>query len=298
MKFTPIPVVPVLYSEKISAPVLVIEIRSIERIDILASFGVILDECDTKRLTDSLGTKKTTTLFFYPKNASFQEIRCVFFAKDADIHEERAKLLRSVQDEVYAYYPHFDEKEALHACVLSLYLFCVYKTKPDTKKVYFLYSDADYAEELHKELPLLEAVYQARDIVNMPSYDLYPESFMQLFREKKWKHFSVEIFGEEDLKKMGCNLICAVGAGSDRESYMVVLTPKNPPQTEKYALVGKGVTFDSGGVQIKPDKGMEDMKCDMAGGAAVFALASYLDSLDTLPVNITLAVGLTENMTG
>lgn len=90
----------------------------------------------------------------------------------------------------------------------------------------------------------------------------------------------------------------AVGAGSDYHPYMVVLTPKNPPKTEKYALIGKGVTFDAGGIQIKPDTAMLDMKCDMSGAAGMLGVAEYLDTRSTLPVDLTIAVGLTENMTG
>lgn len=162
----------------------------------------------------------------------------------------------------------------------------------------FLYTEPVSEFGIIQKMPLLESIITARNLVNTPSYDLYPATFVDRFRQRKWKHFDVHVFWESELKEMGCNLILAVGAGTEKESYMVVLTPKKSPKTEKYALVGKWVTFDSWGVQIKPDKGMEDMKCDMAGGATVFAVASYLDSLDELPLDITFAVGLVENMTG
>lgn len=71
---------------------------------------------------------------------------------------------------------------------------------------------------------------------------------------------------------------------------MVIIKPKNPPKGEKYGFIGKGVTFDAGGIQIKPDTAMLDMKCDMSGAAGMIALAMYLDTLSTLPVNITVGV--------
>ena len=121
---------------------------------------------------------------------------------------------------------------------------------------------------------------------------------VKFIQEKNWKNFDIEIFWESALRDLGCNLIRAVGHGSIRESFMVILKPKKWLNTEKYALVGKGVTFDSGGIQIKPDKYMLDMKCDMAGSAGILGVAMYLDTLEKLPVDIIIGLGFVENMTG
>ena len=68
-------------------------------------------------------------------------------------------------------------------------------------------------------------------------------------------------------------------------------------ESKTFGLIGKGVTFDAGGIQIKPDKAMLDMKCDMAGAAWMLGVALYLDSLESLPVNVIIGLGLVENMT-
>ena len=79
---------------------------------------------------------------------------------------------------------------------------------------------------------------------------------------------------------------------------MVILKPKKEISGEKYAFIGKGVTFDAGGIQIKPDKYMLDMKCDMAGAAGMLGVALYLDTLDVLPIHAIFGLGIVENMTG
>lgn len=184
---------------------------------------------------------------------------------------------------------------AFHAFALATYSDTPFKKQE--KVVREIYVPELMSKDVEKEIPLLEAIFHARDRVNAPAETLYPASFVREIQSRNWKHFNVEVFGEEELEKIGCNLLLAVGKGSRRESYMVVLSPKNPPKSEKYSLVGKGVTFDAGGIQIKPDKYMVDMKCDMAGAAAVIGVAEYLDTFDMLPVNLVCAIGLVENMT-
>ncbi len=78
---------------------------------------------------------------------------------------------------------------------------------------------------------------------------------------------------------------------------MVILERINDKKKDTYALIGKGVTFDAGGIQIKPDTAMLDMKCDMSGAAGMLGVARYLDTFDTLPVNLIIGLGITENMT-
>jgi leucyl aminopeptidase len=90
--------------------------------------------------------------------------------------------------------------------------------------------------------------------------------------------------------------LLGVGKGSERESRMVVLTHRGgAPDGPVLALVGKGVTFDSGGLSLKPNEGMKTMKCDMAGGATVLGAMVAVARL-RLPVNVTGLVGLVENM--
>ncbi len=193
--------------------------------------------------------------------------------------------------------PAVDVMDAYESLYLSTYHYQKYLSKKKDYQ-YALLVDVAGISALEAKTPLYDAIYWARDMINMPPKDMNPEGMVRDILNKSWNHFNVEVFDKARLESLGCNLLVAVGAGSAKPPYMVVLTPKNPPKTEKYALIGKGVTFDAGGIQIKPDTAMLDMKCDMSGAAGMIGVARYLDTLSTLPVDVTIAIGLTENMTG
>lgn len=138
----------------------------------------------------------------------------------------------------------------------------------------------------------------ARDLVNQPALDLYPASFADQVK----KHFAgtgvrVQVADEKALAKQNCGGLLGVGRGSARPPRLVTLTYKPAKAKSHIALVGKGVTFDSGGLCIKPGTGMITMKCDMAGAAAVAATTAAIAALD-LPVAVTTYLCLAENMTG
>ncbi|MFM9011314.1 MAG: leucyl aminopeptidase family protein, partial [Planctomycetota bacterium] len=117
----------------------------------------------------------------------------------------------------------------------------------------------------------------------------------------------IEIWDEDRLVRERCNAILAVGRGSSRPPRLVILRYRGAGRTGQgrssatpappLALVGKGVTFDSGGLSLKPSEGMLTMKCDMSGAAAVLAAAATIASLE-LPLDVTVGIGLVENMTG
>jgi leucyl aminopeptidase len=140
----------------------------------------------------------------------------------------------------------------------------------------------------------------ARRLVNLPPDDLYPESFAeQAATVASQTGMQAEIWDEDRLAREGCRAMLAVGRGSVRAPRLVLLTYRgrgsdSPPDL---ALVGKGVTFDSGGLSLKPSEGMLTMKCDMAGGATMLAAAATIAALK-LPINLVAAIGLVENMTG
>jgi leucyl aminopeptidase len=143
------------------------------------------------------------------------------------------------------------------------------------------------------------AVAVARDLVNEPASDLYPESFARravaLGRKAGLR---TRVLGPKELEKRGMRLILGVGQGSARPPRLVHLTYE-PPKKRKNArptvLVGKGITFDSGGLSLKPNSAMLDMKVDMAGAAAVVgAMLAVAEIKPTHPVHGVLA--LAENM--
>jgi leucyl aminopeptidase len=140
-----------------------------------------------------------------------------------------------------------------------------------------------------------ECTLLARRWVNEPPANVYPESFVSFATEQTaGLDVEIEVWDEERLKKENCNCLLAVGRGSNRGSRLMVMTYRGADHAP-LALVGKGVTFDSGGLSIKPTDGMKAMKCDMAGAAtAVAALIGI--ARRKLPVHVVALVGLVENM--
>lgn len=124
-----------------------------------------------------------------------------------------------------------------------------------------------------------QATCLARDLVNTPAQDMLPADLVQVARDiaKEQEQVSVRVFDRTALKKMGAGGILGVSQGSDHDPYLVEMhyTPKKPSKKHIF-LVGKAVTFDSGGLSIKPAQGMETMKCDMAGAAAVLGAFSAI----------------------
>jgi len=142
-----------------------------------------------------------------------------------------------------------------------------------------------------------ESVNIVRELVNLPAGELYPESFAQRAKELATDFgLGCGVFDENWLKqeRMGC--ILAVGQASDRPPRLVVLEYDGAPgDSRRIAFVGKGVTFDSGGLSLKTNENMLTMKCDMAGAATVLGALIAVARLK-LPVNISGYMGLVENM--
>jgi leucyl aminopeptidase len=139
----------------------------------------------------------------------------------------------------------------------------------------------------------------ARRLVNTAPDDLYPQSFADEAASVAGRTgLEIEIWDEDRLAKENCRAILAVGRGSVRPPRLVLLRHRGGRgQAPQLALVGKGVTFDSGGLSLKPSESMLTMKCDMAGGAAMLAAIATISALE-LPIDVVAAIGLVENMTG
>jgi leucyl aminopeptidase len=142
----------------------------------------------------------------------------------------------------------------------------------------------------------------ARRLVNTSPDDIYPQSFADEAAAVAGRTgMEIEIWDEDRLARERCQAILAVGRGSSRPPRLVLLRYRGGSRSADaqpaLALVGKGVTFDSGGLSLKPSDSMLTMKCDMAGGAAVLAAAATIAALK-LPIDLVAAIGLAENMTG
>lgn len=141
-----------------------------------------------------------------------------------------------------------------------------------------------------------ESVCLARDFVNVPSSHKFPESYAEFIRGfAEDAGLKVEILDEKQLEKEGFGGILAVGQGSIRPPRLVRLHHSPRKAKKKVALVGKGITFDTGGISLKPGAGMGEMIMDMGGSAAVVAATVAAAKLD-LNVELTTTVPLAENM--
>ncbi|MEV6649863.1 leucyl aminopeptidase [Streptomyces sp. NPDC051219] len=136
----------------------------------------------------------------------------------------------------------------------------------------------------------------ARDLINTPPNDLTPEAFAAVAAAAgKENGIKVQVLDEKALVKGGYGGILGVGKGSEAPPRLVRLSYTHPKATKSLAFVGKGITYDSGGISLKPAGHNETMKCDMSGAAAVFAAVVSAAKLG-LAVNVTGWLALAENM--
>ncbi|WP_269936805.1 leucyl aminopeptidase [Arthrobacter sp. HY1533] len=159
-----------------------------------------------------------------------------------------------------------------------------------------LAKDPELAAALERASVVAKAVNATRTLVNEPPSRLYPSTFADAAKElAKGLPVKVTILDEKRLLKDGYGGIMGVGQGSARPPRMVKLEYKSERAVATLAFVGKGITFDSGGISIKPGAGMVTMKCDMAGAAAVLNAVLAVAALG-LPVNVTGWLCIAENM--
>ncbi len=185
--------------------------------------------------------------------------------------------------------PH-DSRLAALAFALGTYRFIRYR-KAEDKPVRLELPGGVDGEALTRTV---EAVFLARDLINTPANDMGPAELEQAARELAARHgASVRTTVGDDLIAANFPLIHAVGAGSNRAPRLIDATWGNP-QHPKVTLIGKGVCFDSGGLDIKPESGMLNMKKDMGGAATVLALGHMLMAA-RIPLRLRLLIPAVEN---
>ena len=149
--------------------------------------------------------------------------------------------------------------------------------------------------EIDLKLAVIDGVFFTRDLINAPANVLTTTSFAKQLSALSKLGLTVEVLDEAELEKLGMRTLLCVGQGSDSPSKVVVMQWKGGGDEPPFALVGKGVVFDTGGISIKPAAGMEDMTMDM-GGAGVVAGAMKALALRNAKANVVGVVGLVENM--
>jgi leucyl aminopeptidase len=144
--------------------------------------------------------------------------------------------------------------------------------------------------------PAGDGVVLARDLVNAPPNEIYPVAYANRIQELTKLGLEVEILGEAQMEKLGMHALLGVGLGSERESQLAIMRWNGGKKGAAPAcLVGKGVTFDTGGISLKPGNNMWDMKGDMGGSAAVVGTMCALATRKA-KANVVGIVGLVENM--
>ena len=193
--------------------------------------------------------------------------------------------------------------------VLKSYRFDKYRTtepkakKPTLTEIVFVMKSATEAKKRFAPMKkIAEGVFFTRDLVTEPGNELYPKTFAdRVKKELTPLGVKVKIIGEAQMKKLGMGSFLSVGHGSDKESKLVIMEytglPKSAKAKDKQPIcfVGKGITFDTGGISLKPGAGMWDMKFDMGGAGAVVGAMKALAGRKA-KANIVGAIALAENM--
>ena len=214
-----------------------------------------------------------------------------------------ARQLRGVTSLVFAL-PASTEAEVLavlEGAALGAYAYTDYRvdslesTKLPATSI-IVATDLDGAELVTKATISATAVHTVRDLVNMPPSHLYPETFAeQAVALAAGTGATVEVLDEQALAAGGFGGILGVGQGSSRGPRLVKVVWNPAGASQHLALVGKGITFDSGGLSLKPPASMIGMKYDMTGAATVLAVALAVARLE-LPVRVTAWLCLAENL--
>ena len=257
--------------------------------------------------------KKGQTLTVLAPGAGLQRVVLIGLGKDADhtLHgmEEAGGLAGAALAKDSLAVIGLDGMPADHAAraalgaVLRSYRFDRYRTKeaengkPKLERLAVLTDDPDAARAAWPALDgIAQGVQLARDLITEPPNVLYPAEMAERCRALEELGVEVEVLGPAELQERGFGALLAVAQGSAHEARVVVMRwAGGAADAQPLCFVGKGVTFDTGGISLKPGANMGDMKWDMAGAGAVVGLMAAL-ARRKAQANVVGLVGLTENM--
>ena len=197
---------------------------------------------------------------------------------------------------------------AVEGLILGSYRFSAFRSEktapkdPGLRKITVLSDAKDAKKQSAHGAAVATAVATARDLVNTPPSHLFPAEFAKRAKALgESAGLEVEVLDDKELRKAGYGGVIGVGQGSSRPPRLVRLIhrgsrlTKNPKKAKKVALVGKGITFDTGGISVKPAASMHHMTSDMGGAAAVIATVTLAAQLE-LPIDVIATVPMAENM--
>lgn len=198
----------------------------------------------------------------------------------ATLSNELSLLIQTIEDAFYCF--HVREKQ----------------TKPPCLETINLLMNGNN-DKLQDELVLAKAINYTRDLGNLPANMCTPTILAQKALEiaNTCEKMSLKVLTEAEMKTLGMNTILAVSQGSKEEARFIEMNFKNGGDKAPIVLIGKGVTFDSGGICIKPSPGMGEMKFDMCGAASVLGTMKAIIELN-LPLNVIGLIAASENLPG
>ena len=227
------------------------------------------------------------TFFSYIKN--FKHINSIDVYADS-LSENKERSIKFISEFTFGFQ-------------LKSYTFNKYKTLNKdkiNKKINFKIVTS-YKEKVQREYKyydaIKEGVFLSRDLVSEPPNVLNPKRYTEEIKKLSKLGLKIEILNEAKLKRLGMHSLLGVGQGSENETFLVVIKWNGAKSNsgKPLAFVGKGVTFDTGGISLKPARFMEEMKYDMGGSAVVVGLMKSL-AIRKAKVNAVGVVGLVENM--
>jgi leucyl aminopeptidase len=245
------------------------------------------------------------------KKADFtmDKLRCACATAARHVKSLKLKEFSTSLDFIYTDKP-LDQiiQAVVEGVFLGLYQFTPFKTV-DRDKITEIkeFTIVEEKDETYKSILsaakeaeiIVNAVYFTRDMVSHPGNKMTPTDMANEARKvSKRKNVKLTIFDEAKIKKLGMNALAGVAKGSDEPARFIILEYRGGKKTAPViAFVGKGLTFDSGGICIKPPEKMDEMKSDMAGGAAVMGAIMAASDLK-LKVNVVGLIPATENLPG
>jgi leucyl aminopeptidase len=261
---------------------------------------------------DQKGDKKSVKLFFVKKlkKESYLDLdsKRVLIKVDSlkDREELRLKSAKAVsllnRENVQSVtLPDIENIDAVvEGILLSNYQFLKYKSKPSKNSLSTVYLPKKLSKEserrVQRAIQVVESTNYTKDLINSAPNEINPTTMVKVAKElSKELPLEIKVLSKKDLKREGMNLFLAVGRASVHSPAMVKLSHKPKKAKKRVLLVGKGLTYDSGGLSLKPSSFMETMKSDKSGASAVLGVMRAVSKLN-LNVEVHGYLGIAENM--
>jgi leucyl aminopeptidase len=198
-------------------------------------------------------------------------------------------------------YPNESISKIVEGVKISSYKFDKFKSKKETSRINLTIiapKNKKNIEKIHQAEIISESVIFAKDISNLPPNECVPETLAKFASNISKNKMKCKIFKKSELKQKGFGGITAVGQGSKNEPRLIIMEHlKGSKKDKPVVLVGKAVTFDTGGISLKPGDKMDEMKFDKCGGCTVLGIMKAVSELK-LPINVIGIVPSVENMPG